>query len=378
MHETPVVSVIMPSLDEEGTIATCIEKAKSVFEKNGICGEVVIADSSTDKTPTIAKKLGANVIIPPKKGYGNAYLEGLSQAKGNFIIIADADGTYDLLDIPKFLEPLMNGTADFVIGSRLKGEIKKGAMPWLHQHIGNPLLTGILNFLFNVDISDAHCGMRAFTKNALEKMDLRSGGMEFASEMVIEAVKKDLKIVEVPITYYPRDGASSKLNSFTDGWRHLRFMMLYNPAIFFLIPGIVLFLLGLFLTFMLFSLGGGVETRLHSFILGGILSIMGFQTMVMGINTKVYGIVYGTAKAEGLIKRFLDYRCLEVELFIGAFLFLIGLVMGIRILIAWIYSGYGSLSEVGNAVLAMVTSSIGISLVFSALFVSMILLGSKE
>jgi len=378
MHETPVVSVIMPSLDEEGTIATCIEKANSVFEKKGICGEVVIADSSADKTPTIAKNLGANVIVPSKKGYGNAYLEGLSQAKGNFIIIADADGTYDLLDIPKFLEPLMNGTADFVIGSRLKGEIKKGAMPWLHQHIGNPLLTGILNFLFNVDISDAHCGMRAFTKNALEKMDLQSGGMEFASEMVIEAVKKDLKIVEVPITYYPRNGASSKLNSFTDGWRHLRFMMLYNPALFFLIPGIMLFLLGLFLTFMLFSGGGGVETRLHSFILGGILSIMGFQTMIMGVHTKVYGIVYGTAKAEGLIKRFLDYRCLEVELFIGVSLFLIGLVMGVRILRAWMYSGYGSLSEVGNAVLAMVTSSIGISLVFSALFVSMLLLGSKE
>lgn len=378
MHETPVVSVIMPSLNEEATIATCINKVKSIFEENDISGEIIIADNSTDNTPTIAKDLGADVVTPNKMGYGNAYLEGLSRAKGDYIVIADADGTYDFFDIPKFLDPLMGGMADLVIGSRLKGEIKKDAMPWLHQHIGNPLLTGILNFLFKVGISDAHCGMRAFTKKALDKMNLRSGGMEFASEMVIEAAKKNLKIREVPITYYSRDNAPSKLNSFSDGWRHIRFMMLYNPTLFFLIPGIMLLFFGLVLTLTLYTRGNVVETRLHSFILGGVLAIMGAQTILMGLNTKVYGIAYGTTKAEGLIKKFLDYRSLEVELLCGAILFLLGLVMGVRILSIWIYSGYGSLSEVGNAVLAMVISSIGISMVFSALFVSMLLLGNKE
>ena len=224
----PSLSIVMPSMNEEETIRICIEKAQSIIKKYGIEGEVIVADNSSDRTPEIAASMGAKV-IGPIKGYGNAYLKGLAEAKGDYIAIADADNTYDLLELDKFLDPLMSGEADFVMGTRIKGNIKKGAMPWLHQYIGNPLLTGMLNFLFKTEISDAHCGMRAFTKEALNKMHLKTHGMELASEMVIEAAKSELRIKEVPISYYSRR-APSKLRSFHDGWRHVRFMMLYQRS----------------------------------------------------------------------------------------------------------------------------------------------------
>lgn len=373
----PEVSVVMPSKNEEEAIGICIEKVKKVFNENHIDGEIIVADSSTDKTADIARSLGAKVITPSKMGYGNAYLEGLSAAEGEYIVIADADNTYDLSEIPGFIEPLKKGEADFVMGNRLGGEIKRGAMSGLHRYIGNPVLTKILNLLFKTNISDAHCGMRAFTREAYEKINLKTGGMEFASEMIMEAARKNLKIQEVPITYYPRSG-SSKLDSFSDGWRHMRFMMLYNPTPFFVIPGVLLFAFGLILTLTLLIRGNVVETNLHSLILGSILAIIGFQTIVMGIYTKVYGIVHGVTEAKGFIKIFLDYHSLEKELFLGIALFLLGLVMGIRVLLIWVHLGYGTLSEVGSAVLALITASIGIMLIFSALFVSMLLLDMKR
>ncbi|MDY6965090.1 MAG: glycosyltransferase family 2 protein [Halobacteriota archaeon] len=374
----PSVSVVIPSLNEEKTIASCIEKALSVFDDLGIDGEVIVADNSTDRTPKIATSLGAKVVTPTKMGYGSAYLKGLSSAEGEYIVIADADATYNFLEMPKFLEPLMNGDADFVMGTRLKGDIKDGAMPWLHLHIGNPLLTKILNVLFKMNVSDTHCGMRAFTREALEKMNLRSTGMEFASEMIIEAARTGLRISEVPITYYPRLGSPSKLSSFSDGWRHIRFMMLYNPVPFLFVPGFFLFIFGLLLTLTLLIQGNVVETNLHSLILGSLLAIIGFQTIIMGIYTRVYAIVHGLAREEGFIKRFLDYHSLEMELFVGAGLFLIGLITGTRVLITWIFSGYGALSEVGSAVISMVLATIGIMLIFSALFVSLLLLDKEE
>jgi len=197
----PEVSVVMPSLNEERTIGRCIEKVKKVFNENHIDGEIIVADNSTDKTVEIARTLGATVITPEKKGYGNAYLAGLQSAKGDFIVIADSDGTYDFEEMPKFLTPLIKGDADFVIGNRFGGNILKGAMPWLHRYIGNPILTKILNWLFKIGISDAHCGMRAFTREAYEKMNLKTEGMEFASEMIIEAARKNLRIKEVPLTH---------------------------------------------------------------------------------------------------------------------------------------------------------------------------------
>ena len=369
----PEVSVVIPSLDEEGTIGRCIEKVKQVFNENHIEGEVIIADNSTDKTAEIAKSLGATVITPERKGYGNAYLAGLSHAKGDFIVISDSDGTYDLSEMPKFLEPLIKGDADFVIGNRLGGNILKDAMPWHHRYIGNPILTNILNWLFKIEISDAHCGMRAFTKEAYEKMDLRTGGMEFASEMIIVGARKNLRIKEVPITYYPRI-SPSKLRSFSDGWRHLRFMMLYKPIHFLFIPGVLVFLLGVLLSLTILIRGNVETSHMHSLIFGSLLTIIGFQTIATGIYIKAYAAVHGVCEKEGFIKKLLDYHSLEKELIIGAALLLIGVAMGMKVVLTWISIGFGSLSEIENAVIAMLLAAIGIQVIFTAIFLSVLLL----
>ena len=369
----PEVSVVIPSLDEEGTIGRCIEKVKKVFNENHIDGEIIVADNSTDKTAEIAKSLGATVITPEKRGYGNAYLAGLSCAKGDFIVIADSDGTYNLSEIPKFLAPLIKGDADFVIGNRFGGNILKGAMPWHHRYIGNPILTEILNWLFRTKISDAHCGFRAFTREAYEKMNLRTSGMEFASEMVVEAARENLRIKEVPITYYPRI-APSKLHSFSDGWRHLRFMMLYKPVPFLFVPGVLVFLLGLLLSLTIL-LRGNVETsHMHSLVFGSILVIIGFQTIATGIYMKAYAAVHGLCGKEGFIKKLLDYHSLEKELILGAALLLLGLALGIKVLLTWISLGFGSLSEIESAVIAMVLAAIGIQTMLMAIFLSVLLL----
>ena len=215
----------MPCLNEEPTIGDCIKKIKKVFEKENLRGEIIVSDSSVDNSPTIAKELGAKVVHPPEKGYGNAYLTGLSEAKGKYIIMADADGTYDFQEISKFIKILKYDKVDLAIGTRLKGKILPGAMPRLHRYVGNPILTLITNILFGTRFSDTHCGMRAFTKEAWEKIRATSPGMEFASEMIIKAAKNKLKIVEIPITYYPRRGTPSKLNSLKDGYRHLKTLL---------------------------------------------------------------------------------------------------------------------------------------------------------
>ena len=369
----PDVSVVMPSLNEEGTIGGCIEKVKKVFNENHIDGGIIIVDNSTDKTAEIARSLGATVITPEKKGYGNAYFAGLLSAKGDFIVIADSDGTYDLSEMPKFLEPLIKGEADFVIGNRFGGNILKKAMPWHHRYIGNPILTKILNWLFKIEISDAHCGIRAFTKEAYGEMNLRTGGMEFASEMIIEAARKNLKIKEVPITYYPRI-APSKLHSFSDGWRHLRFMMLYKPIPFLFVPGVLVFLLGVLLSLTILIRGNVETSHLHSLIFGSILTIIGFQTIATGIYMKAYAAVHGLCEREGFLKKLLDYHSLEKEMIIGAALLLLGLAMGIKVLLTWINVGFGSLSEMENAVIAMVLAAIGIQTIFTAIFLSVLLL----
>jgi glycosyltransferase involved in cell wall biosynthesis len=370
--DMPSLSIVMPSMNEEETIRICIEKAQSIFKKYGIEGEIIVADNSSDRTAEIAAPMGAKV-IGPIKGYGNAYLKGLAEAKGKYIAIADADNTYDLLELDKFLDPLMAGEADFVMGSRLKGNIKKGAMPWLHQYIGNPLLTGILNFLFKTEISDAHCGMRAFTKEALERMNLKTHGMELASEMVIEAAKSGLRIKEVPITYYSRR-APSKLRSFQDGWRHVRFMMLYQPVPFLYLPGAFVFILGFIITASLLLTDNAAYNRLHSFILGSMLLIIGGQTLATGGYMKTYGLIHGMYRDNKKGKKLLSYHSLEKELLGGSLILVSGLVLGLKVAYTWISSGYGSLEEIESAVISMVLAAVGLQLIFAAIFVSVMLL----
>jgi glycosyltransferase involved in cell wall biosynthesis len=370
--DMPSLSIVMPSMNEEETIRICIQKAQSIFKKYGIEGEIIVADNSSDKTAEIAASMGAKV-IGPIKGYGNAYLKGLAEAKGDYIAIADADNTYDLLELDKFLDPLMAGDADFIMGTRLKGEIKKGAMPWLHQYIGNPILTGMLNFLFKTKISDAHCGMRAFTKEALEKMNLKTHGMELASEMIIEAAKCGLRIKEVPITYYSRK-APSKLRSFQDGWRHVRFMMLYRPVPFLYLPGGFVFILGFLITASLLFTESAAYNRLHSFILGSMLLIIGGQILATGGYMKTYGLIHGMYRDNTKGKKLLSYHSLEKELLAGSLILVSGLVLGLKVAYTWVSSGYGSLEEIESAVISMVLAAVGLQLIFSAIFVSVMLL----
>lgn len=282
------VSVVIPSLNEVETIGTCIEKIKTVFSKYELEGEIIVSDNSVDDTPEIARSLGAVVVTPDRRGYGYAYLYGFKHAKGEYLVMGDADDTYDFMEMPALLEPLKKGEADFVIGTRLNERIEPGAMPWHHRWIGNPLLTGFLNQSFKTGISDAHCGFRAIKRDALEKMSLRSQGMEFASEMIIEAARVGLRIREVPVTYYRRKGGNSKLSSFSDGWRHLRFMLLYAPTYLFDYPGILLLSLGVFLmASALLSLNIGFAPRTNSMIAGSLLTLIGYQVFFFGAFTKM-------------------------------------------------------------------------------------------
>ncbi|MCK4476111.1 MAG: glycosyltransferase family 2 protein [Methanophagales archaeon] len=224
MSAKPELSVVIPTKNEEKSIGKCIEKIQRVFTEHHIDGEIIAADNYRDKTPEIAKGMEAKVIVPDEHGYGNAYRLLFEEASGDYIVMGDGDNTYDFMDIPKLLEPLKKGEADLVLGSRFKGEIKKGAMPWHHQYIGNPVLTWIFNRANKSTISDTHSGFRGFTKGAYEKMrtDLKASGMEFATEMLEIGIMKSLRIAEVPITYYPREGSRPNLNWISDGWRHLR------------------------------------------------------------------------------------------------------------------------------------------------------------
>ena len=238
------ISVILPCLNEEEAVGTVVDDARRALDALGADSEVIVVDNgSTDRSADVATAHGAVVVPEPERGYGRAYLTGLAHSRGDFLVMADADGTYPIGELGKFVEQLEDGS-DLVLGSRFNGNIHAGAMPWSHRWIGNPVLTGMLNRMFGVHVSDAHCGMRAVRRTALPTLDLHSKGMEFASEMVFKAFRRDLNISEVPIDYYPRTG-ESKLSRFSDAWRHVRFMLLYSPSWLYFLPGIILLLLGL-------------------------------------------------------------------------------------------------------------------------------------
>jgi len=371
------ISVIIPCMNEEKTIGKCIQKARAALKKEGLDGEIIVSDNSTDRSREIATADGAKVVIPMNRGYGNAYMEGIRYAKGTYLLFADADNTYDLHEMPRLLRPLIDGKADFVMGTRLKGGIKTGSMPWLHRYIGNPMLTWILNMLFHTRISDTHCGMRAIRRDSYLKLDMKTEGMEYASEMIIEAARKKLRMTEVPVTYYPRI-TPSKLHSWGDGWRHLRFMMLYNPTPFLFIPGLLVFLMGLFLISALLLRGNVETTGLNSFILGSMLVIIGTQMIATGSYMKIYGMIHNKIDKTGITANLLDYHSLEVGLLLGIVLLIGGIITGTEIIYKWISSGFLELSEVGNAVIAMVLAALGTQIIFSTLIVSIFILDRKD
>jgi glycosyltransferase involved in cell wall biosynthesis len=370
------VSVILPALDEERTIGECITKIQKVFYDNEINGEIIVADSSTDRTPEIAASLGAKVFHAEKSGYGNAYLTGFKHARGRYIVMGDADNTYDFLEIPKLLAPLKNG-ADFVIGSRFKGTIHKDSMDGLHRYIGNPVLTLMLNFIFHTHYSDTHSGFRAITREALDRLPLTTGGMEFASEMLVMASKERLRIEEVPISYYPRQ-TPSKLHSFADGWRHIRFVLLMKPLPFIAVPGFLFSLVGLLLM-VIFYLQGDIESsHLHIFILGAILVIGGIQVVLSGFLMKTYSVIHGYEKKQGFIELLMKYHSLEIFLVLGFLSIFAGVVLGFNIFLRWVSTSFGFLSEISTAIFSLVLIVSGIQIFLFAVFQSMMLLNENN
>lgn len=367
------VSIIIPTMNEEETIRECIEKAKWLFKRMKLTGEIIIADNSTDRTAEIAKKLGAKVITPKKLGYGNAYLAGFEAAKGSYIAMVDGDGTYNILEMGKILKPLMGGEADFVLGSRFKGEIKEGAMPFLHRRIGNPFLNWFLNKFYKINMSDSHCGMRAFTKEAYKKMNLKSEGMEFASEMVIKAANLGLRIIEVPIAYYPRKGSKSKIRPFDDGWRHARFIILSSPSNLFIYLGALVMFIGLLL--LLILLGGpavllGFPLYIHPMIFGSMFTIIGFQLVSLGLFSRIYHNKINEGKSNTLIKHF----TLELGLIVGMLVFTIGAIIGAGIVYVWVISGFGPLAYQREAIVSSTLVALGIQIAFTSLFSSVLLM----
>ena len=370
------VSVVLPSLDEEHTIGECIKKIQSVFHDNAIKGEIIVADSSQDSTPEIARSLGVRVIHPANRGYGNAYRAAFAVAKGRIIVIGDADNTYDFLELPRLLNPLNNG-ADMVIGSRFLGELKPGSMTYLHRYIGNPVLTAMINFVFRTHFSDTHSGFRAITREALDNLSLTSGGMEFASEMIISAARNGLQIQEVPITYYPRI-TPSKLHSFADGWRHIRFVLLMKPLPFVAIPGLVFSLVGILLMTFFYLQGNVESSHLHTFILGAIMIMGGLQVVFTGFLMKTYSVIHGYETKAGIIERFMNYGTLEKFLVLGSALLFVGVLLGLNILIHWVSVSFGFLSEISTAIISLVLIISGLQIVLYAIFQSMMLLNENN
>ena len=334
--------------------------------------EIIVSDSSSDKSAEIARKLGVKVVKHNLVGYGNAYLQGLKHAKGDYIIIGDADNTYNFLEIPRFIEQLNKGY-ELVIGSRLGGKIEKGAMPLSHRHLGTPVMNFLLKLFFGKKVSDCNSGFRAIRKTALDKLNLKTGGMEFASEMIIKAAKKNLKIKEIPITYSRRIGPS-KLNTLSDGWKHLRFMLLYSPNYVFLIPGILLVILGL--AIMLLILTGdlvlfGISFQTHPMFIGSALAILGYQLILTGIFAKIYSHNHLDERNESL-ERLYRFFSLEKSILAGAIFLLIGLFIYLNILIIWISKNFGELTTINISIFALTFIIIGIQTIFSGFFFSIL------
>ncbi len=325
------LSIVLPCRNEERTVGICVEKAKTFLTENQIKGEVIVSDNgSTDNSANIAHANGAKVIYVKDKGYGKALREGFSAANGKYIIMADSDDSYDLSNLMIFIEKLREGY-DLVMGNRFKGGIQKGAMPWHHKYIGNPILSFIGKLFFNSPVNDFHCGLRGFSKEALLRMDLRTSGMELASEIVVKSALYQMKVCEVPTTLSPdgRDTAPH-LRSFRDGWRHLRFLLIFSPRWLFFYPGLFLFSVGGIFSVALFFGPVDIGIRLidfHSFILSGTIMFLGISMLSFSAITRVYAQKSKLIPGQSGIFSLTKYLNLERGLSIGFFFLLAGMIV---------------------------------------------------
>ena len=366
------ISVVMPCLNEAASVGLCVAWALEGIRKTGLRGEVIISDNgSTDDSVRIATEAGARVVHQPKRGYGNAYLKGFRESRGRFIVMGDSDATYDFRNLDELVAKLEDGY-DYCLGSRFAGNMAPGAMPWTHKYIGNPVLTGVLNRFFGLKSSDAHSGMRAFTREAFERMELRCEGMEFASEIVIKAARCKLSVAEVPIDYGKRAG-ESKLKSLRDGWRHLRFMLLLCPQWLFIIPGAVLLTLGMVGQSVLLTTTvsiGGRSLEVHFSILFAMITLLGALAGMFGIFCRAFAASIGLEPPSGISQWANEHFRLERGLLASLLFIVTGFALDVWVLYDWISNNLGELNAVRQAVFALTLMVLGSMGVFASFFLS--------
>ena len=373
------LSIVMPCLNEVETLATCIQKARLAIDRLGLKAEIVVADNgSTDGSQELARELGARVVDVVRKGYGSALIGGIDATRGELVIMGDADDSYDFSAIGPLVDRLREGH-DLVMGNRFAGEIKQGAMVWSHRWVGNPVLTAISRLFFHTPVGDMHCGLRGFRKDAYSKLHLSATGMEFASEMVIKASLQGMKIAEVPVVLSP-DGRSRPphLRTWRDGWRHLRFMLLFSPRWLFLYPGLILFAVGAVLALVLLPgpvVVAGVRLDIHTLLVAGFLALLGYQLVLFALFTKFFAIRVGFHPPHPVLQSMFRYITLEVGLAVGVLLALAGLVSLIVAVASWSAVGFGNLNPdttMREVIPAVVLTALGTQTVFAAFFMSIL------
>lgn len=383
MNTTCELTVLMPCLNEAETLARCIEKARRYLSRSGIDGEVLVADNgSTDGSRSIAREHGASVVDVPAKGYGSALMAGIRAARSRYVIMGDSDDSYDFSQLDPFVQKLREGN-DLVMGNRFKGGIRPGAMPALHRYLGNPVLTTIGRIFFKSPCGDFHCGLRGFSRDAILDLDLQAPGMEFASEMVVKATLKGLHITEVPTTLSP-DGRTRPphLRSWRDGWRHLRFLLLFSPKWLFLYPGLFLFISGLLLTAWLLPgprQVGTIFLNIHSLLYAAMAIVVGVQSMQFWAFANAHGMHEGILPHNAALHRWLGVATIERGLIAAAILLVVGLVLGVLAVSSWSEAAFGVLDPTLTMRIA-IPSAVCIMLAFEVAYGVFVLnvLGIRE
>lgn len=385
MEQQLELTIVMPCLNEAETLKTCIDKATKYLRENNINGEVVIGDNgSTDGSQEIARSCGARVIDIPRKGYGSALMGAIQAAKGRYVIMGDSDDSYDFSNLNAYVEKLREGY-DLVMGNRFKGGIAPGAMPFLHRYLGNPVLSFIGRLFFGGNINDFHCGLRGFRQDIVTLLNLQTTGMEFASEMVVKSQINKLKIVEVPTTLSP-DGRSRPphLRTWRDGWRHLRFLLLYSPKWLFLIPGMTLMLLG-FILFAAIQRGPvqllNIYFDTNTLLYAGAFMVIGYQAVNFAVFTRIYAIQQGFLPQNKTLDRVYNFITLEAGLVIGILVTLAGLAGSVYSLYLWDLKEFGNLNY--SSILRVVIPSViaimlGLQTIFASFFLSFLGLNQKK
>ncbi len=383
-NNADLISVILPCLNEEKGLELCINTINSTARENNLNLEIIVVDNgSTDNSQDVTRKMQekyGNIVLEEEKikGYGSAYLHGFSKARGKYLIMGDADNTYDFTAIPTFINKLKEGY-DFVVGNRFAGLMERNAMTFSHKWIGNPILSSLVRIFFKIKIHDIHCGLRAITKISYDKLSLSTLGMEFASEMIIKASRAKLKITEIPTKYTTRIG-ESKLETFNDGWRHLRFILLYSPKIIFLIPGITLFLIGL-IALIALSIGnisiGGITLYFHPMFMSSLLMILGYELIFFTGFSRIYAITH-LGEHDKMIEKLFKFITLERALALGSVIFLISLSIYIKIFVDWISSDMKDLFETKSLIVALTFSVIGIQTIMGAFMISILNIKDKN